>query len=273
MLKDLLTETPEQGGQGGTGGTGGTSGGQQQQPSQQRAAAQIKYPALFAGSAGLARYLPETFGLTRNINSHSGRGPAQLTNNEPNQSALGSAPLVHLSSSPNRRLLFVVGSMSQASREQFRRLENEPFVKLFAISPATLRAGPDSGRWRDARNSIEEAIDLGHDIGVTVDLNPGINLNESTFLSDSLAQLLLPVLQQFAGLFCTGGETARALLDAAGAVGMRLIGEIEPGIPLGITEGGPRLAIVTKAGAFGTAETVLRCRAALQRFLNQRTHP
>jgi general secretion pathway protein D len=34
VLKDLLSETPEQGGQG---GTGGTSGGQQQQPSQQRA--------------------------------------------------------------------------------------------------------------------------------------------------------------------------------------------------------------------------------------------
>ncbi|HEX6566375.1 MAG TPA: secretin N-terminal domain-containing protein [Chthoniobacterales bacterium] len=37
VLKDLLSETPEQGGQGGTGGTSGTSGGQQQQPSQQRA--------------------------------------------------------------------------------------------------------------------------------------------------------------------------------------------------------------------------------------------
>jgi general secretion pathway protein D len=37
VLKDLLSETPEQGGQGGTGGTSGTTGGQQQQPSQQRA--------------------------------------------------------------------------------------------------------------------------------------------------------------------------------------------------------------------------------------------
>ena len=37
VLKDLLTEEPQQGGQGGTGGTGGTTGGQQQQPTQQRA--------------------------------------------------------------------------------------------------------------------------------------------------------------------------------------------------------------------------------------------
>src|SRR5580693_3998765 len=31
----------------------------------------------------------------------------------------------------------------------------------------------------------------------------------------------------------TGGETARALLDAAGAAGIRLLGEVEPGVPLG----------------------------------------
>jgi general secretion pathway protein D len=36
VLKDLLSEEPQQGGQGGTGGTGGITGGQQQQPSQQR---------------------------------------------------------------------------------------------------------------------------------------------------------------------------------------------------------------------------------------------
>ena len=236
-----------------------------------RAAAQLAHPAFFAGSAGLARYLPEAFGLTRNIESHSSREQIQFANNEPDQPTPDSTSSVHLASSPNRKVLFLVGSMSQISRVQFRRLENEPSVSLFAISPGTLRAGSDSGRWRDTRNSIEEAMGLGNDIGVTVDLNRGINLNESTFLSDSLAQLLTPLVQEFAGLFCTGGETARALLDTTGAVGIRLIGEIEPGIPLGIAEGGPRVAIVTKAGAFGTAETLLNCRAALHRFLNQRT--
>ena len=235
------------------------------------AAQQLDHPAFFAGSAGLARYLAEAFGLTRKLESHPSRQAIQPADNEFNQPMPDSASPTHLSPSTQRRLLFVVGSMSQVSREQFRRLENEPSVSLFAISPGTLRAGPDSGRWRDAMTSIQTAIDFGNDVGITLDLKPGINLNESTFLSDALAQLLLPLVRQFAGLFCTGGETARALLDIAGAVGMRLIGEIEPGIPLGITEGGPRLAIVTKAGAFGTAETLLHCRAALHRFLNQRT--
>src|SRR3984957_14330269 len=50
VLKDLLTEEPQQGGQGGTGGTGGTSGGQQQQPSQQRA---VSNTPSSSGSSGL----------------------------------------------------------------------------------------------------------------------------------------------------------------------------------------------------------------------------
>jgi general secretion pathway protein D len=48
VLKDLLSETPEQGGQG---GTGGTSGGQQQQPSQQRAVTNSA-PGTSSGSSG-----------------------------------------------------------------------------------------------------------------------------------------------------------------------------------------------------------------------------
>ncbi len=49
----------------------------------------------------------------------------------------------------------------------------------------------------------------------------------------------------------TGGETARAVLQAFGADGLRLVGEIEPGVPLSVTEGAADLPVVTKAGAFG----------------------
>jgi D-threonate/D-erythronate kinase len=76
---------------------------------------------------------------------------------------------------------------------------------------------------------------------------------------------------RFSGLFCTGGETARALLTAAGAVGIRLVGEVEAGVPLGTMEGWHNLPIVTKAGAFGTPQTLVHCRAALRRLLAQQT--
>jgi D-threonate/D-erythronate kinase len=236
------------------------------------AATQLDQPAFFAGSAGLARYLPHAFGLARHSKSFSGRDSITHPSNQVHSLPVDSDSTIVEWPNPNlARLLFVVGSMSQISRLQVRRLAEESSVRIFAISPATLRAGQDSSFWRDARHSIEEAIDLGHDVGVTLGLGHGIDLSESTYLSTSLAQLLRPLVERFAGLFCTGGETARALLDAAGAAGIRLVSEIEPGIPLGTTEGGSHLAIVTKAGAFGTPETLVHCRAALRRFLAQRT--
>jgi len=69
------------------------------------------------------------------------------------------------------------------------------------------------------------------------------------------------------GLLCTGGETARAVLDAAGAAGLRLLGEAEPGVPLGTAVGWRDRPVVTKAGAFGTERTLVRCRAALRHLL------
>jgi len=93
------------------------------------------------------------------------------------------------------------------------------------------------------------------------------HLDEGAVLSKALGQLVLPLIPRLAGLFCTGGETARAVLDAAGIVGIRLAGEVEPGVPLGTGEDGcTRIPIITKAGAFGDLETLVRCRAALGNF-------
>ena len=58
----------------------------------------------------------------------------------------------------------------------------------------------------------------------------------------------------------TGGETAIAVLRALGASGLRLAGEIEPGLALGTLAGGPfdGLVVMTKAGGFGDADALVR---------------
>jgi uncharacterized protein YgbK (DUF1537 family) len=61
----------------------------------------------------------------------------------------------------------------------------------------------------------------------------------------------------------TGGETARAVLDARGISGYRLLGEVEPGVPFGMA--GDGTLICTKAGAFGRPATLARCVARLKR--------
>lgn len=61
----------------------------------------------------------------------------------------------------------------------------------------------------------------------------------------------------------TGGETARAVLCALGVSEFRLLGEVEPGVPFGITPTGA--LVCTKAGAFGSDDTLARCVAKLKR--------
>jgi uncharacterized protein YgbK (DUF1537 family) len=56
------------------------------------------------------------------------------------------------------------------------------------------------------------------------------------------------------------------LLGAAGAAGIRLIGEVEPGVALGTVESGRLLPIVLKPGAFGSPQALVRSRAVLHRL-------
>ena len=63
-----------------------------------------------------------------------------------------------------------------------------------------------------------------------------------------------------AGMILIGGETASHVFQSLGATSIRIIGEIEPGVPIGQITGGcaTSLPIVTKAGGFGTDTTLCR---------------
>jgi len=60
-------------------------------------------------------------------------------------------------------------------------------------------------------------------------------------------------------LFLTGGDTADAVLTAAEAGGIRILGEVVAGVVQGALFGGPLegLPVVTKAGAFGHEDTLV----------------
>ncbi len=60
-------------------------------------------------------------------------------------------------------------------------------------------------------------------------------------------------------LVIAGGTTARLVCEGLGAHGVRLEGEFEPGIPFGHLVGGAwdGVPVVTKAGGFGTPDTLL----------------
>ncbi len=65
----------------------------------------------------------------------------------------------------------------------------------------------------------------------------------------------------------TGGETARAVLAARGIRELRLLGEVEPGVPFGMARDGT--LVCTKAGGFGMPDTLVRCVAKLRREMKR----
>ena len=161
-------------------------------------------------------------------------------------------------------LLFVVGSASDVSHAQFELLAAEPGVVAIRVAPDILREPPGSSSLFDLESQLDSAIGLGSDIAALIERGSTFDARAGTQLVMALAAVVGPRLGWIGGLFATGGETARGLLEAAGATGIRLGGEIEPGVPWGTTIGKFALPIVTKAGAFGNSRTLLRCRNALK---------
>ena len=200
---------------------------------------------VWAGSAGLARYLPQAAGLAR--------------------PAAAQAP----GKTPAGPVICAVGSLSQVSRGQFERLCAADGVSGFVVPPELLRHGPDAEDWHGLNAAIAAAIAAGQDIAVMIGDSDHLDTSEALKLAAVLASLLHPYLAQARGIIATGGETARALLRTLEVTALRLVTEVEPGVPLSVVGAGPAagLRVITKAGAFGTAETLLHCRDHLKSSL------
>jgi D-threonate/D-erythronate kinase len=199
---------------------------------------------IWAGSAGLAYHLPRAAGF-----AISGVLPPGLFSNQP------------LASGPT---LFLVGSLSSVSREQAKTLAASSSVVSITIPPVTLLAGDTASAWREHALTLQNALDAGMDVIV----GPGVEFQDSTMgqlLSVALARMVKPCAARIGGLVATGGETARAALEAWGIHRMQLIGELEAGVAFSLIEGwsGP-LPVLIKAGAFGTSRTLLNCREFLR---------
>ncbi|MCQ4160606.1 four-carbon acid sugar kinase family protein, partial [Roseomonas sp. GC11] len=147
------------------------------------------------------------------------------------------------------------------------RLEQAGAARVFRIPPAMLREDDAECRARVTRE-ITLSLRAGTDTLVMIADEAAPNLRQGAALAQGLAALLAPAAGAAAGLFATGGETARALLARLGIPGIAMRCEIEPGVPLGITRGPLAIPIVTKAGAFGHDGTIENARLRLRGLLN-----
>lgn len=215
------------------------------------ASAQLVQETIWAGSAGLAYHLPRAMGLRQDEAS----APQALFS-----SSL--APDGPLSSGAT---LFVVGSLSSTSRAQVAAMAGAPHQKIFCIPPQVLLAGEAQKPWNDCRQQIESALAEGCDVVAMPDAEYRCESAQGPLLTASLARLVAPCAQTAGALVATGGESARAVFECWNIHALRVIGELETGVPFSVTEGWQRhLPVMTKAGAFGNAQTLAHCRDFLR---------
>ncbi len=206
---------------------------------------------IWAGSAGLASHLPHVAGLS----SAASRGDLPIFTTGP--------------------MLLVIGSMSSVSRNQVKVLvEASSFetpsskasssgvlpVALVSLPPHVLLRGSQSPLWSEYARQLSTLLHTGHEVVVVLEAANPLHPGEGRRLSSALGAMMTPLAETIGALVASGGETARAILEAWGVTGLRMHGELEPGIPFTVTEGWSRpLPVLTKAGAFGDSEALLRC--------------
>ncbi len=103
-------------------------------------------------------------------------------------------------------------------------------------------------------DALAAALDSGAAV-VTIDgdLRPGTTSGVAQALAATVAAL---DSRRRAHLVLTGGETARAVIDALGIESLRPVGEVERGAVVSITP--DHRLIATKPGSFGDADTLRR---------------
>ena len=167
-----------------------------------------------------------------------------------------------------RGALVIVGSRSQASRAALSQVTTLANVERFSVEPALLGGDLQSAVHASLSDAIRNALKSGTDVVVDIASTASSKIAGNPHLVSALASLLGPAAHDASALAATGGETAAALLTRLGVNGIRLLDEIEPGIPLGLTLGGVSVPAVTKAGGFGNEGCLKRIIERL-RFIRQ----
>ncbi|MDR3534899.1 MAG: four-carbon acid sugar kinase family protein [Acetobacteraceae bacterium] len=167
--------------------------------------------------------------------------------------------------------LIVVGSLAAASRAAARDLARLDRVRYVPVAPETLLDDATPADRDRIGACVADALSSGHDVLVELLMGEHPDLAIGPRLATRLAEVLRPAAAHMSGLVATGGETAAALLAGFGVNAIRLVDELEPGVSLGLTVGAVAVPLVTKAGAFGDAGSLVRSVRRLRLIRQQGT--
>jgi uncharacterized protein YgbK (DUF1537 family) len=164
---------------------------------------------------------------------------------------------------PSGPVLVVAGSLTAITGSQAAS------VAAAGARPVTVSAEDLSTRspaLERNRNEIERHLRAGMDVVVGIGRRHTATAAD-TALVDHLARMLKSCQSLVGGVVATGGDTAAALLKQWGIGGLRLIGEVETGVPIGLAIGPRPLIVALKAGGFGHDATLALARTAVRSCL------
>jgi D-threonate/D-erythronate kinase len=180
-------------------------------------------------------------------------------------------------------ILTIAGSVSVVTRQQINALIEQRDCRLIISNPVLLVN--DSHRRQEIARltaAIIEVIEDGASPVLTSDVSEHVMKELHSFkvttgkssveigseIAESLGEVGASVLAQQAigGLILTGGDIAYSTCEHLGVKALRIIDEVEEGIPLCEVIGNrlDGLPLVTKAGAFGNKESLVNAMNKIQ---------
>lgn len=207
-------------------------------------------PVLWVGSAGLAGVLPQVYDWrgAGPMNKQEGkRGLPVLVVAGSLSSVTAKQVDTFLARSGAWKVQADAARLIEAPAAEVTRciaaakdpLQNKQDVVLVAAADLKSVAGAKAAGEKRGLSLVEVSNQIAAQLGI-------------------ITQALVKI--DIAGLFLTGGDTAVSVCQNLGANSMQVFAEVAPGIPLGAISSGPynRLKVVTKAGAFGDEETIVK---------------
>ena len=154
-----------------------------------------------------------------------------------------------------RTVLTVVGTAAPVAQDQIRVLDPDGGATVVVDAHALLRQEADPEPAHHALAGGHAVVAVGGVVETA--LTSAVSAALGSFIADVQAR-------HHPDLVLTGGETARAVIDAIGITALRPVHQIHPGAVVCVSSDGRR--IVTRPGSFGDTDSL----AAIVRYLIQR---
>jgi uncharacterized protein YgbK (DUF1537 family) len=186
-------------------------------------------------------------------------------------------------------ILTIAGSVSNVTRKQVECLTADDHTVWVQIDPIKILTGEDRApHIEECCDTVTTALLQGKDVVITSGYsNEVVELTKqygdmlglqpcetSAIVADSLGTIVRRLVERrikLGGMVLTGGDTAISVCRSLASIGMRVLGEVSPGVPLGMLQGGicDDMLVVTKAGAFGEQHVLQKAVSVLKEYSNE----